>query len=137
MTQKKTDVGLHNHLSLPLSIICVLFFLLIIIFFNGCMLRKSGKAEVSYFKIEASEELIGLTKSEVIDRLGLADGTITDEKGVEYWVYKNERGYHFIVFGRSKKKDLILQFDDNNVKSVHLMDEGSSISLTLPTILLQ
>jgi len=51
MTQKKTDVGLHNHLSLPLSIICVLFFLLIIIFFNGCMLRKSGKAEVSYFKI--------------------------------------------------------------------------------------
>ncbi len=137
MTQKKTDVGLYNHVLLPLSIICVLFFLLIIIFFNGCVLRKSGKAEVSYFEIEASEELIGLTKSEVIDRLGLADGTITDEKGVEYWVYKNERGYHFIVFGRSKKKDLILQFDDNNVKSVHLMDEGSSISLTLPTILLQ
>ena len=137
MTQKKTDVGLCNHVSLSLSIVCALSFLCVILFFNGCMLRKSGKADVSYFKIEASEELIGLTKSEVIDRLGLADGTITDEKGIEYWVYKNERGYHFIVFGRSKKKNLILQFDDNNVKSVHLLDEGSSISFTLPTILLQ
>ena len=137
MTQKKTDVGLWNYFSLSLSIVCALSFLCVMLFFNGCVLRKSGKAEVSYFKIEASEELIGLTKSEVIDRLGLADGTITDEKGVEYWVYKNERGYHFIVFGRSKKKNLILQFDDNNVRSVHLMDEGSSISFTLPTILLQ
>ena len=117
---------------LPLLCVVCLMFLL-----QGCTLRRTGKTDSSYFSVKTSESLVGLAKSEIIDTFGLSDGTATDEEGVEYWSYKNTRHYHFILLGRSKQKNLILQFDDDRVTSVELKDAGASWHFSLPPLFLQ
>jgi hypothetical protein len=106
------------------------------IFLNGCTLKRSGKADVTYFSIKASEGLVGLTKSEVIEKMGLPDGTVTDERNIEYWTYVNERLYHFLLLGRGRKRNLILQFNENLVTTVDLQDAGASWNFSLPTLII-
>ena len=114
--------------------LATLLFLCIIICLSGCILKRSGGADGSYFNSEASEELVGLTKSEVKERLGLPDVTVTDERNLEYWTYRNERLNHFILFGRGRERSLILEFNENIVTAVHLQDSGSSWNFSLPSL---
>ena len=114
--------------------LATLLFLCVTISFSGCILKRSGGADGNYFNSQASEELVGLTKSEVIERLGLPDLTVTDERNLEYWTYKNERLNHFILFGRGKEKNLILEFNECIVTEVHLQDTGSSWNFSLPNL---
>ena len=134
MKRRDTNQRLKDYISTFLCTVGVVSFVWAIILVQGCSLKRSGKADVTYFSIEASEGLVGLPKSEIVDLLGLPEGTATDEKGSEYWLYKNERHYHFIILGRSKQKDLILQFEDSAVSSVELKDRGSSWHLSLPPL---
>lgn len=97
-------------------------------------MKRSGGANGAYFNSEASEELVGLTKSEVIEKLGLPDETVTDERNREYWTYKNERLNHFLLFGRGKERNVILEFNECIVTAVHLRDTGSSWNFSLPTL---
>ena len=114
--------------------LATLLFLCVTISLGGCILKRSGGADGSYFNSEVSEELVGLTKSEVIERLGLPDITVTDERNLEYWTYRNERLNHFILFGRGRERSLILEFNENIVTEVHLQDSGSSWNFSLPTL---
>ena len=114
--------------------LATLLFLCVTISLGGCILKRSGGADGPYFNSEASEELVGLTKSEVIERLGLPDVTVTDERNLEYWTYRNERLNHFILFGRGRERSLILEFNENIVTAVHLQDSGSSWNFSLPTL---
>ena len=91
--------------------LATLLFLCITISLSGCILKRSGGADGNYFNSEGSEELVGLTKSEVIEKIGLPDITVTDERNLEYWNYRNERLNHFILFGRGRERDLILEFN--------------------------
>lgn len=96
----------------------------------------SGGVDGSYFNSEASEELVGLTKSEVIEKLGLPDETVTDERNLENWTYRNERLRHFLLFGRGKERNLTLEFNECIVAAVHLQDAGSSLNFTIPSFIL-
>lgn len=77
---------------------------------------------------------MGLTKSEVIERLDLPDVTVTDERNLEYWTYKNEWLRHFVLLGRGRERNLILEFNESIVTAVHLQDTGSSWNFSLPTL---
>ena len=123
-----------NSKSLETINLATLLFLCVTISLSGCILKRSGGADGNYFNSEASEELVGLTKSEVIERLGLPDETVTDERNLEYWTYKNERLRHFLLLGRGKERNLILEFNENIVTVVHLQDSGSSWNFSLPTL---
>jgi hypothetical protein len=114
--------------------LATLLFLCVTISLSGCILKRSGGADGNYFNSEASEELVELTKSEVIERLGLPDVTVTDERNLEYWTYKNERLNHFLFFGRGRERNLILEFNECTVTAVHLQDTGSSWNFSLPTL---
>ena len=110
----------------------LLFFCITIL--SGCILKRSGGADGAYFNRDASEELVGLTKSEVIEKLGLPDKTVIDERNLEYWTYRNERLSHFLLFGRGRERNLILEFNECTVAAVHLQDTGSSWNFSLPTL---
>ncbi len=69
---------------------------------------------------------IGLSKSEIIDRLGLPEGGITDEKGAEYWAYNNMNQYFIVLYGKGVHKTLILKLEDNTVTNVRLIEKGGS-----------
>ena len=112
----------------------ILLFFCLTILLSGCILKRSGGADGTYFNSEASEELVGLTKSEVIEKLGLPEETVTDERNLEYWTYKNERLNHFLLFGRGRERNLILEFNECIVTAVHLQDTGSSWNFSLPTL---
>ena len=113
--------------------LATLLFLGVTISLSGCILKRSGGADGNYFDSEASEELVGLTKSEAIERLGLPEETVIDEKNLEYWAYKNERLNHFLLFGRGRERNLILEFTECVVTAVHLQDTGSSWNFSLPS----
>ncbi|MBW2492177.1 MAG: hypothetical protein JRE65_13630, partial [Deltaproteobacteria bacterium] len=98
--------------------LATLLFLCVTILLSGCILKRSGGADRNYFNSEASEELVGLTKSEVIEKLGLPDITVTDERNLEYWTYRNEQLNHFILLGRGKERNLILEFNECLVTAV-------------------
>jgi hypothetical protein len=121
-----------------LSIIhmATLLFFCITISISGCILKRSGGTDGTYFNREASEELVGLAKSEVIEKLGLPDETVTDERNLEYWTYRNEKLRHFLLFGRGREKNLILEFNECIVTAVHLQDTGSSWNFTFPSFIL-
>jgi len=93
---------------------------------NGCAFSKFGKADVTPFSIKAPEGLTGLTKSQIIDKLGLPDGGISDEKGTEYWEYSNTNSYYVILFGKGEDKSLVLKIEDNVVISTYLVEKGAS-----------
>ena len=123
----------HNKCLATIHRATLLFFC-ITIFLSGCILKRSGRADVTYFIEEASKELVGLTKSEVIEKIGVPDETVTDERNLEYWTYKNERLFHFILFGRGRERSLILEIGETQVTTVHLQDAGSSWNFSLPTL---
>ncbi len=81
------------------------------------------------FRIKAPEGLVGLAKSQIIDKLGLPEGGITDEKGTEYWEYNNTSGYYILLFGKGEQKSLILQIKDNIVTSAYLIEKGASFNV--------
>jgi len=49
---------------------------------SGCILKRSVGDDGTYCNSEASEELAGLTKSEAIEKLGLPDETVSDERNL-------------------------------------------------------
>jgi hypothetical protein len=93
---------------------------------SSCAFRRFGKADVTPFKIEAPEGLIGLSKSKIIDRLGLPEGRIIDEKWAEYWAYNNLNNYFIVLYGHGTHKTLILKLEDNIVTNVRLIEKGTS-----------
>jgi len=99
-----------------------------ILFLSSCAFSKYGKADVTVFKIKAPEGLVGLSKSEIIDRLGLPEGGVSDENGAEYWAYNNMNQYFVILYGEGQQKTLILKIEDNTVTNVRLIEKGSSFS---------
>ena len=66
MKHKGSDRILKDCFSIFLCAVGVLSFMWIVIFVQGCSLKKTGKADVTYFSIEASEGLVGLPKSEIV-----------------------------------------------------------------------
>jgi len=62
------------------------------------------------FRIKALEGLIGLIKSQIIDRLGLLEGGITDQKATEYQEYNNTNYCYILQFGKCPHKNLISEF---------------------------
>ncbi len=84
--QRRTDIKQRGYFPLPLSIIYSLFLLFVIVSLNSCGFSSFGKADVTPFRIKAPEGLVGLAKSQIINKLGLPEGGITDEKGTEYGV---------------------------------------------------
>ena len=117
-----------DYFSLILRFVSVSFFCSMTLFLSSCSFSKYGKADVTTFKIKAPEGLVGLSKSEIIDRLGLPEGGITDEKGTEYWAYNNMNQYFVVLYGRGVHKTLILKLEDNTVTNVRLIEKGSSFS---------
>ena len=109
-----------------LRIFFVLFSCLTIAFLNSCAFSKIGKADVTSFEIKIPEGLTGLSKSEIIDRLGLPEGRIIDEKFNEYWAYNNQNRYFIVLFGQGTYKTLILKLEDNIVTNVRLIEKGAS-----------
>ncbi len=100
----------------------------IMVLAGGCAYSRFGRADVTPFHIRIPAGLVGLTKSQVIDRFGLPEGAVADENGVEYWEYNNLSNYYFLVFGKGVQKNLILQIEKNVVKSVRLVSKGGSVS---------
>lgn len=96
---------------------------------SGCAFNRFGKADVTPYRIKAPEGLIGLTKSQIIDRLGLPEGGIIDEKGTEYWEYNNMNSYYIVLFGQGAHKNLLLQIKDDIVTSIRLIEKGDSFNL--------
>ncbi len=126
MQQVRNSIKKCCWLYKTLRIFFVLFSCLTILFLSGCAFRKFGKADVTPFKIEAPKGLIGLSKSEIIDRLGLPEGRIIDEKWAEYWAYNNLNHYFIILYGQGTHKTLILKLEDNIVTNVRLIEKGTS-----------
>lgn len=108
--------------------VSVSFFCSTILFLGSCSFSKYGKADVTAFEIKTPEGLVGLSKSEVIDRLGLPEGGAIDENGAEYWAYNNMNQYFVILFGKGLHKTLILKLENNTVTNVRLIEKGSSFS---------
>ena len=71
--------------------------------------------------------LVGKDKSAIIHTLGVPDSTAKAEE-IEYWRYKNKRGFFFLLFGKTKEKDLVLEFKGDKVTANYLVDKGTSIS---------
>jgi len=117
-----------DYFSWILRFVGASFFCSMILFLSSCAFSKYGKADVTAFKIKAPEGLVGLSKSEIIDRLGLPEGGITDEKGAEYWAYNNMNQYFIVLYGKGVHKTLILKLEDNTVTNVRLIEKGSSFS---------
>lgn len=115
-----------DYFSWILRFVSASFFCSMILFLSSCAFSKYGKANVTTFRIKAPEGLVGLSKSEIIDRLGLPEGGITDEKGAEYWAYNNMNQYFIVLYGKGVHKTLILKLEDNTVTNVRLIEKGSS-----------
>ncbi len=115
-----------DYFSWILRFVIASFFCSMILFPSSCSFTKYGKADVTVFEIKAPEGLVGLSKSEIIDRLGLPEGGITDEKGSEYWAYNNMNQHFFVIYGKGLHKTLILKLENNTVTNVRLIEKGSS-----------
>ena len=97
---------------------------LVVSFLSGCGLLRSGKG-ARYFSITIPQDLIGLSKGEVIKRLGAPDETLTDKQGSQYFVYQNERGVQFFSIGRRVEESLVLELKDDKVISTNLIETGA------------
>lgn len=129
MRQKRACISQWLYFCSFLCSICVSLFLLVIPFLSGCAFSTLGKADVTPFRIKAPEGLVGLSKSQIIDRLGLPEGVIADENGVEYWAYNNTNQYYIVVYGQGGYKMLILKMEDNAVTAVRLINKGASTNI--------
>jgi hypothetical protein len=107
----------------------VFFFLWNILLLSGCSFSRFGRADVTFFKIEAPAGLVGLTKSQIIEKIGPPEGAIADEKGAEYWEYNNPNNYYIVLFGRGGHKNLLLKIENNVVVSSYLIEKGASFNI--------
>ena len=117
-----------DYFSWILRFVSASFFCSMILFLSSCAFSKYGKADVTVFKIKAPEGLVGLSKSEIIDRLGIPEGGVIDENGAEYWAYNNMNQYFVILYGKGQQKTLILKIEDNTVTNIRLIEKGRSSS---------
>ena len=117
-----------DYFSWILRVVSASFFCSMILFLSSCAFSEYGKADVTAFKIKAPEGLVGLSKSEIIDRLGPPEGGVIDENGAEYWAYNNMNQHYIVLYGRGEHKTLILKIEDNTVTNVRLIEKGSSFS---------
>ncbi|MHC4538045.1 MAG: hypothetical protein ACYS6K_29300, partial [Planctomycetota bacterium] len=106
MQQVRNSIKRCYCLYKTLRIFFVLLSCLTIALLNSCAFSKIGKADVTPFEIKVPEGLTGLSKSEIIDRLGLPEGRIIDEKWNEYWAYNNINRYFIVLFGQGTHKTL-------------------------------
>ena len=79
-----TESGVFSSLLGITFLICLLW---ITSFLSGCALLEYGTADVTPFSIEEPSGLVGLKKSQVINRLGLSQGRIVDEQGMSILRY--------------------------------------------------
>ncbi len=109
--------------------------LLLVVSQIGCAMGEFGKANVDAFNINVPSGLIGQNKSAITRILGNPSYVLT-EGGTEYWGYRNHNGWYlwvYVSFGMTEAKDLILEFQGDQVKTTYLIDKGSSIGiLTAP-----
>ena len=122
----RTNMKRRGYFSWILCFISVSFLCSMILFLSSCAFSKYGKADVTAFEIKAPEGLVGLSKSEIIDRLGPPEGGISDEKGAEYWVYNNMNSHFLFIYGKGLHKTMLLKLEDNTVIDVRLIEKGSS-----------
>lgn len=127
--QRRASFKQFNLFHPSSSTVYVLIFVFLIIFLNGCTYSKYGRADITVFSIKSPEGLVGLTKSEIIDKLGLPEGGIIDEKGTEYWEYNNTNNFFLLIAGRGEHKSLVLTLHNNIVDSVRLVKKGSTVGL--------
>ena len=71
--------------------------------------------------------LVGKDKAAIVNTLGVPDSTAKSAE-IEYWRYKNKRGFSFLLFGKTKEKDLVLEFKGDKVTANYLLDKGTSLS---------
>ena len=113
-------------------ILLYLVMVLVLIPQIGCAVGKFGKANVDGFDIQSSSELKGQSKSAIVQSLGNPDYVLVDGK-TEYWGYRNHNGWYlylyYVSFGKTEAKDLILEFQDENVTEAYCVDKGSSIGI--------
>ena len=117
---------------ISLKLLGVVFLTLLFVFpmSYGCTLKRYGNPEnVTYFKITEPQGLVGLKKSQIIERLGVPEKQLVDENGDEYWRYENEQYYFIIAVGEGKQKDLVLRIRNNTVTESRLIETSKTFEL--------
>lgn len=112
--------------------VCLALFLAVVSLM-GCAFGSFGKANVNAFDINVPSGLNGQSKSTIMQTLGNPEYVLI-EGATEYWGYRNHNGWFFsfyISFGATEAKDLILEFQGDQVKTAYLIDKGSSIGILI------
>ena len=101
----------------------------------GCAWGKFGKVEGSALDMTKPFGLKGQNKTSVMSVIGNPDFVLSEGK-TEYWGYRNHNGWYFyalyVSFGRTEAKDLIVEFQNNKVKTAYLIHKGSSFGVFVP-----
>jgi outer membrane protein assembly factor BamE (lipoprotein component of BamABCDE complex) len=103
----------------------------------GCAKGKFGKTDGNFYNLSKPSDLHGQNKSAVMEKLGDPD-FVLDEGKTDYWGYRNHNGWYFyavyVSFGMTEAKDLIVEFQNNKVKTAYLIHKGSSIGVFVPPL---
>jgi len=97
---------------------------------SACAFGKFGSADMTYTDIRMP---LGITpkvtsKSDTLNVLGAPD-CVMKEGQKETWVYKNQCGFFVVLYGKTKAKDLVVDFVGNKVDSYRLVDKGESTGI--------
>jgi len=114
---------------------CLTLFLLCLCF-SSCSLGKYGAGELSYFESKRPDDLENKTKLEIVSRLGVPERVVL-EGDREYWRYSNRGGWGLYIpipvvgtsVGTTKSKNLVLEFQGDEVASYYLYKEGFSFGI--------
>lgn len=101
--------------------ITVLLLSLTAICLNGCTSGWYGTTA----HIQEPQNFVNKAKHEIIEQLGVPDGSFPRGNGIECWLYRSHCFSYFLLIGKKKEKGLVIKFENNIVSDIHSVDQGA------------
>ena len=97
---------------------------------SACAFGKFGSADMTYSDIKVPSGITPkvTSKTDTLNLLGAPD-CVVQEGQKETWVYNNQCGIFVVLFGKTKAKDLVIDFVGGKVDSYRLIDKGESTGI--------
>lgn len=119
-------------MSKNIRVLVLLALLVLPVLTMGCASARLGRDHAPSGAVSQAAGIEGMDKESVILSLGDPDFVTTND-GSEFWCYRSRAAWnvnlYYATAGRTRARDLIIQFSGNRVKGVFTVDKGKSLGI--------